>query len=228
MPEILNNISPTWYSLTMILAILLSAYYWINTARTDNQLARIYICALACAFVGAKLAYLFSEGWLFTGEDKWLHWLSGKSITGALLGGFLGVEVFKKIFAYQKITGDRFAMVVPLSIILGRLGCLTQGCCLGITCQLPGGLERWPAVPMEIFFNISSIGLFLWLRKQKLQTYQHFHIYLMAYGGFRFSHEFLRATQKPFLGLSGYQIISLVILAVGLTAYLKRRNYLTQ
>jgi phosphatidylglycerol---prolipoprotein diacylglyceryl transferase len=33
-------------------------------------------------------------------------------------------------------------------------------------------------------------------------------MYLIAYGICRFFHEFLRATPKPFLGISGYQIIA--------------------
>ncbi len=226
MLEILDKISANWYSLTMLLAILLSAYYWINTARADSQLTLIYICALTCAFIGAKIAYLFAEGWMHTSEDKWLHWLSGKSITGALIGGFLGVEVFKKILNYHKITGDRFALIVPFSIILGRLGCLTQGCCSGIPYHLPGGLEKWPAVPIEILFNIISIAIFLSLRTKKLQTYQHFHLYLIGYGGFRFFHEFLRSTPKPFFGFSGYQVIALGILSIGLIFYLKRHQHL--
>ena len=70
MPEILQHASPNWYSLTMLLAILLSAYYWINSAREDSHLSLVYICALACAFIGVKIAYLISEGWMHTGDDR--------------------------------------------------------------------------------------------------------------------------------------------------------------
>jgi len=228
MPEILQNTSPSWYSLTMLLAIMLSAYYWIKMSRSDGQLPLIYFCALGCAFLGAKIAYLVSEGWLHTGDDRWIHWLSGKSITGALLGGYVGVEVFKKWLGYQRITGDRFALIVPLSIILGRLGCLIQGCCQGIICQLPAGITRWPAVPVEVGFNFAAILAFAWMRWKKIQTWQHFHLYLIGYGIFRFLHEFLRATPKPFAGLSGYQLIATLTAVIGLLAYFKRRQKLAQ
>ncbi|MBK1829690.1 prolipoprotein diacylglyceryl transferase [Verrucomicrobiaceae bacterium R5-34] len=228
MPEILQNTSLSWYSLTMLAAILLSAFYWLQMSRDDALLPKVYFCALACAFVGAKLAYLVSEGWMHTGDDRWLHWLSGKSITGALLGGYLGVEVFKKWFGYRKITGDRFALIVPISIILGRFGCLSQGCCPGIACQLPAGINRWPAVPMEIAFNVAAILVFIWLRRRRSQQWQHFHLYLMAYGLFRFFHEFLRATPKPFAGMSGYQLIALAIALLGGVAYVRRKRTLRQ
>lgn len=35
----------------------------------------------------------------------------------------------------------------------------------------------------------------------------------------RFTHEFLRATPKPFLGLSGYQLIALVTAFAAIMAY---------
>ena len=82
-------------------------------------------------------------------------------------------------------------------------------------------------MPVEIFFNLTCISIFLWLRKKKYFTYQHFHLYLIAYGAFRFLHEFLRATPKPFGGISGYQIISLGILAMGALEFLKRKKHLT-
>ena len=37
---------------------------------------------------------------------------------------------------------------------------------------------------------------------------QHFHLYLIGYGLYRFSHEFQRATPKPFQSVSGYRMIA--------------------
>ena len=60
------------------------------------------------------------------------------------------------------------------------------------------------------------------MRRKHWQTGQHFHLYLIAYGLFRFAHEFLRATPKPFLGLSGYQIIGIATAVAAIVAYRKR------
>ena len=51
---------------------------------------------------------------------------------------------------------------------------------------------------------------------------QHFHLYLIAYGLFRFAHEFLCATPKPFAGLSRYQIIALGTAVAAAVAYHRR------
>lgn len=228
MPLELPSLSFSWYSLTMLLAIVLSAAYWINHSRNDSQLPLIYLFGLGCAFLGAKVSYMISEGWMHIGDDRWLHWMAGKSVTGALIGGFIGVELCKKHLGYQKITGDRFAVIVPIALILGRIGCLSQGCCQGQTYTLFGKLIQWPAVPVEIGFNLIAISLFYQFRRKNQFTYQHFHIYLIAYGTFRFLHEFLRATPKPFGCFSGYQLISLAMIALGIAAYTKRSRKLSK
>lgn len=207
----------------MLIGIVGSAIFWIYRSKNDSLIPIIYLAALTCAFVGAKLVYLFSEGWLIPEqENRLLHWLTGKSVTGALLGGFIGVEGAKKVLGYQKATGDGFAAVLPLTLIVGRLGCLHHGCCQGIPCEL-GSLNRWPSVPVEIAFNLLAFLIFFNFRRFRFLPNQHFHLYLISYGLFRFAHEFLRATPKPFLALSGYQIVALLLAITGLCAFLKRK-----
>ena len=72
---------------------------------------------------------------------------------------------------------------------------------------------------MEILFNLFAFLVVLQLRRARILPGQHFHLYLMAYGLFRFGHEFLRATPKPFGGISGYQLIALLLATAGALAY---------
>lgn len=223
--EELSIPEPSLYSLTMLIGIVGSALFWIRRSKNDPLIPAIYLSALTCAFIGAKLAYLLSEGWLVAASDqRLLHWLTGKSVTGALLGGFIGVEGAKKVLRYRKATGDGFAAVVPLALIIGRLGCLHHGCCGGITCEL-GPLTTWPSVQVEIAFNLLAFLTFYHFRRFRFLPNQHFHLYLISYGLFRFGHEFLRATPKPFLGLSGYQIFALALALVGFVAFRKRQAH---
>ena len=207
------------YALMLLVGIVWGAVYWFRESKKDSRVALIYAAGLAGAFAGAKLAFLFAEGWLhFYGSNRWMIWLSGKSIMGALPGGWLGVEIAKKTLGYRKITGDQFAMLLPVPLILGRIGCLSAGCCGGIACTF--GI--WPSVPVEIGFQVTAM-ICLWvLRRKHCLEGQHFHLYLIAYGLFRFGHEFLRATPKPFFGLSGYQILGLATAGAAGLAYQKR------
>lgn len=205
-----------FYALMLLLGIGLSATYWFRVSKSDGRLPLIYFGGLAGAFIGAKLAYLFAEGWLhFDHPQRWALWLSGKSVMGALPGGWLGVEIAKKAMDYREPTGDRFALILPVPLLLGRLGCLHAGCCQGLA--RPWGV--WPAVPVEIGFQVTMLVVLLFLNVRHLLKGQHFHLYLIAYGLFRFGHEFLRATPKPLLGLSGYQWIALATVCAAAIAW---------
>ena len=220
----------------MLAGIAVSAVFWARLARRDDRLLLVYVVALVGAFLGAKLAYLAAEGWRDFGQpDMWLRLATGKSILGALLGGYGGVELAKRWVGYRSVTGDWFAMIAPLGIILGRIGCWLHGCCLGRACEPRWftlrdgqGIERWPAVPVEILFNAAMLAVFLVLRRQRRLTGQHFHVYLMTYGAFRFAHEILRDTPRWGGFVSGYQLISIALVVFGAWAFQRRAAHASQ
>lgn len=215
----------------MLAGIIASILLWSRMARRDERLVLIYIAALTGAFLGAKLVYLGAEGWLYWRDpNRWVILATGKSITGALLGGYAAVELAKRALKYTSATGDTFAIVAPVGIMFGRIGCMIHGCCLGKVCSsgwfaLPDaqGVPRWPASQMEFLFNLLMLGVALGLRRRKILPGQHFHIYLMAYGVFRFFHEFLRDTPAILGPISGYQIAAVAIFVLGLAGFIRRR-----
>ena len=216
----------------MLAGVVISIVFWLRMARRDDRLILIYLYALAGAFMGAKLVYLASEGWLYWHDkNRWIILATGKSITGALLGGYLAVELAKKHLGYRGVTGDWFAAITPLTLMLGRVGCILQGCCLGRVCETSwyttqdsSGVSRWPAAMVELFFNAIMLLVFFILRRFKKLPGQHFHIYMIAYGIFRFAHEFLRDTPQIAGPISGYQIAALLIALVGGVGYHQRQR----
>ena len=39
----------------------------------------IYLAGIGGGYLGAKIAYLFSEGWLHADDpQRWMYWISGK------------------------------------------------------------------------------------------------------------------------------------------------------
>ncbi len=254
----------TAYGWLMLAGIFASIALWSRVARRDSRLVLIYIAALAGAFFGAKIVYLAAEGWLhWHDENRWVILATGKSITGALLGGYAGVEIAKKFLGYTSATGDWFAIIAPVGIMLGRIGCVLHGCCLGRVCDAAWftvndahGVARWPAAQAELLFNLLALGGVLLLRgrarhsvRAALETTgdgahgvtrptsntthspsdhllagQHFHLYLIAYGLFRFAHEFLRATPQVLGPVSGYQIAALCVAGLGAIGFWLRRT----
>jgi phosphatidylglycerol:prolipoprotein diacylglycerol transferase len=223
------------YGWLMLAGILVSIILWSRMAQGDERLLLIYLAALAGAFLGAKLVYLGAEGWLHWHDaNRWLVLATGKSITGALFGGYAAVEIAKRLLGYKAATGDWFAIIVPLSIMLGRVGCVLQGCCLGRACEASwftvndvAGVARWPAAQVELLFNGLAFGAILLLRRTNILPGQHFHLYLVAYGLFRFAHEFLRATPQILGPISGYQIAALGLVGLGTVRFVQRQRQMS-
>lgn len=225
-------LSGSAYGWLMLAGIAVSVVFWARLARRDEKLILIYVAALVGAFLGAKLAYLIAEGWMDFGQpNMWWRLATGKSILGALFGGYVAVELAKKWGGYRGVTGDWFALIAPVAITIGRVGCLLHGCCLGRACEESwftlrdgAGVQRWPAVPMEILFNLVMIAVFYVLRRRGKLVGQHFHVYLISYGLFRFAHEFLRDTPRVEEGMSGYHLLALGLAAFGVAAFVRRRT----
>ncbi|MBL9181035.1 MAG: prolipoprotein diacylglyceryl transferase [Verrucomicrobiaceae bacterium] len=207
------------YALAMSGGILIGAIAWHRRHRGRPEMLVIYIGALVGAFAGAKLAYLFAEGWLdWPRVDRWLRIATGKSVLGGLLGGYAGVELAKKLVGHKTSTGDCFALIVPLGLALGRVGCFFHGCCVGksgyagVFATREG---RWPAPMIEGAFQLTMLVLMFELRRRGLLRDRLIFLYFAAYGLFRFLHEFMRETPEMAWGISGYQIIALVLAGIG-------------
>lgn len=220
------------YSVLSAIALLSAAVFWSRSSHTDPRLLPLFAAALGGAILGAKLGFIAAEGLsLWRASGNLADLLAGKTIVGGLIGGYLGVELMKKALNYQRVTGDLFACVVPASIALGRVGCIAAGCCLGKVCPLSWytildvhAQARWPAAPVELLFNLICIGAFWSLRRRKLLCGQHFHLYMISYGLFRFLHEFMREVPTGAYGLSGYQYQAAILFIVGSFGFFARRS----
>jgi phosphatidylglycerol:prolipoprotein diacylglycerol transferase len=224
------------YGWLMLAGICLSVLFWWRLAKRDSRLLVIYFGALGGAFLGAKIVYLLSEGWMhWHDQNRWIQLATGKTITGGLLGGYAGVEIAKSFVGYTGVTGDWFAVIAPVTIILGRVGCWFHGCCRGVVCAESwytlgdaAGVARWPSVPMEILFNLVALAIVLLLRNLRLFPGQHFHFYLISYGVFRFFHEFMREGPHLIGSITGYQLAALTVAALGIAGFVKRQKKMSR
>ncbi len=220
------------YRWTMLGAIVLSAGLFFLRTRRDPHLLVVYVGALGGAFIGAKLAYLFAEGAVaWPSPQRWLLLATGKSVVGGILGGYAGVELMKRLIDHTESTGDLFAPLIPPGIALGRVGCVLHGCCLGQpmagswwTVADRAGTPRWPSSQVELVFQLFMLAVTLWLLKKPQWQGRVFFLYLACYGAFRFVHEWLRDTPKWLGLLSGYQVLALAMLLIGVVKLVDGRR----
>lgn len=214
----------TVYALLSIAAIAVSAIVWDRffggTGRRDPRMLAVFLAALLGAFLGAKLAFLVAEGWHH--RDNLVALLSGRSVTGALIGGTVAVEFAKWWLRIGVATGDAFAVTVPMAIAIGRIGCVSAGCCQGVECEPAWwtvedvhGHSRVPSAQLELIFNLAFLGWALVAASRGWCRSQRFNIYLISYGVFRFAHEYWRDDHRWFEAFGGYHAAALAIVVLG-------------
>ena len=216
--------------LSVLIALAFPVAKHIRVGRLRRQYYFLQGVTLLGAVAGAKLSVLIGDyHWPWVAVNDWGNVLwSGRSITGALIFGFLCAELAKPLIGYPMPPNDHFAALLPFTVATGRVGCLITGCCRGLPydgwCAIRGvdGIMRYPTQLIEIIFQLAIGVLLLVMVKRGWLFGRLFSLYLIAYGVFRFLTEFIRDTPKYFGNYSGYQMLSLMMIALGAAFLLKR------
>ena len=190
----------------------------------QRQLLRV--AALAGAVLGAWLLQLPADllGWHAPpppGQLGDATPLGGRTVLGGLLGGWLAVELAKRLGGVTVATGGDFALPLALALCCGRLGCLTAGCCAGSVCEAAwyatvdaAGTPRWPVQLLEaLFHGTAAVGL-AWAARTRRWPTLRLVAYLTSYAGLRFLLEFWRQHPPVALGLSWHQWLAIGLFAL--------------
>ena len=223
------------YAISVGVAVALALLFPVTKHLRGGERRSYYTLqtiTLVGAVVGAKLSVLLGDyDWPFVPMRDWHQILvSGRSVTGALILGFLAAETAKPLLGYRLPPNDRFATLLPFSCAIGRVGCLLTGCCRGSRGTARGRSPTRTASPAirrrpTSSCSSSAVGLtFLALLRRGRLHGRLFSVYLIAYGAFRFAIEFVRETPKTWGPISPYQGLSLVMIALG-TAFLVKRTF---
>jgi prolipoprotein diacylglyceryltransferase len=165
---------------------------------------------------------------------------SGKSIIGALAGGYLAIVLAKRWFGYTRSTGDCYVLAIPVATAIGRVGCFLSELPLGTPTSLPWGIAASPEAaaafascpgctsPMhpsmlyEILFNLLAIAVIVRYRDRVPVRGDALKLYLLAAGVFRFLVEFVRGNEPQALGLTGPQWVLIPLVALLLAHFVRQ------
>jgi len=198
--------------------------------------------------VGARLLFVLID-W-----DSYRHapnfplntlqvWQGGLSFHGGLFGGIgalFGYCLLKRMSVLK--VADLFAPSVMIAYVIGRLGCLLNGCCYGAPTTMPWGIRFQddgvltpPSHPTQLYASLLSLifvaGL-LWLERRRAYYGQISCWYILLAATERFLMEIWRAGTTsdvvrvgPIHFLTDVQWLCLVMAAVALAgmAVLRRR-----
>src|SRR5437764_1047044 len=176
-------------------------------------------------------ALIFGAGmgaFAFGTANMWLSNQPGlaRSIEGAVAGGILAVELYKRSAGVRGRTGARFALPLAVGVAVGRIGCFFAGLddfTYGTPTMLPwghdfgDGLRRHPVQLYEALSMAAMLVVLLWRLKRRDPFWlaNGFYIVVGWYGLQRSAWEFL----KPYATLAGpFNVFHLVCLGLVLYA----------
>lgn len=196
----------------------------------DERIVLISIAALGGAVLGARmlLAWENVDFWtahLGRAPLSWIIENSGKSLIGAIAGGWTAIALAKRALGYRRSTGDAYAFALPIGVALGRVGCFLSELPLGKPTDLPWGvtvdraaaaafpycpdcdLPMHPTMLYEIGFNVLAIAVMWRVRHRFVVQGDLVRAYLLAAGTFRFLVEFIRTSPPQVGGLTAPQLM---------------------
>jgi len=238
------------YGFFVALAILLSTSFiqhQLSKSISEEVVNRLIFKAILYGFIGAKVVNIL-EHW--KEYYRYLSSLDPKTIVGLLTSGYsfwgvlAGIGIYIYLFC-KKSKGNNIDCNTLLDIIatgtllglsIGKLGCLSAGCCYGKVCHywfaikftnpLSAAPLNVPLWPVQLIESIGYFVLFLssyLLRKIGIHT---FGFSLASYCLFRFLIEFIRATTPIIftihnLSITWIQIACLLLLPISIYILLK-------
>jgi prolipoprotein diacylglyceryltransferase len=125
----------------------------------------------------------------------------GKTIVGGLLGGWIAVELTKRVRHIHSRTGDLFAIPLCLGIAIGRIGCLLAGLAddtYGTPTSLPwavdfgDGVPRHPTQLYEILFLAALAFVLHRYNSRPHPEGATFRLFLAAYLTWRLLIDFIK------------------------------------
>jgi phosphatidylglycerol---prolipoprotein diacylglyceryl transferase len=226
-----------YYGVILALAIVLA--YWLAAFRAPQyglnaaQLDRVLLVLVVSGFVGARLYHVLSEFGYYQHHflQTFAVWQGGLSIFGALLGGVIGLWLWRSKLGHQPFFHllDWLAPSLLLGQVIGRLGNWFNYELFGYPTSLPWKMlvpEQFR--PLEFLTNaffhplflyealLSAIFLVILLKVKRLRFRPGslFFSYLFLYNAGRF---FLESLRPDSVFISVVRFNALVSAALALT-----------
>jgi phosphatidylglycerol:prolipoprotein diacylglycerol transferase len=223
-----------WYGIMVVLAVIaILAISLLEAKRLGVDGDHIYSLAVWAVIGGV----LFSR--VVHVIDKWDYYLKnpgqilsfeGLGVYGAVIGVIVAVVVYclvKKLSIW--LMADIISPGALVGMAIGRIGCVFNGCCYGLTTSLPWEVEYTcpesyaplgvPLHPTQMYHIIWNLAAFavLWLLCRRLKPQGSvFLIYLAFYAAGDLLIRLVRDGEPFLFGLQQAQVIGIVMLLITL------------
>ena len=256
-PKILDLGPVTIHTYGLLLAVAFIAGIWI-TSRNARRSGinpdltwNLGLVVIFSALVGAKLLLLISDFGYYSQNWREIFSLSTLRSVGVYYGGLLLALAAAAWFLVKKrmpawTVADAAAPGIALGQAIGRLGCLSAGCCYGKPTRMPWGITftreyaydnvgvplHTPLHPTQLYESLATFALFLYLMWRLRGRHMKGQIlleYLFLYSVLRFVIEFFRNDERGFvfyglLSTSQFIAVLTILGSVAVFCLLRQRS----
>lgn len=182
----------------------------------------VVTAAVVGAVIGSRLLFWAEDpAKLLVDVRTSLTALGGKTIVGALLGGWIAVELEKRRIGIRQPTGDLFVVPLAIGIAIGRIGCFLTGLedgTYGTATSMPWGMDVGDGVrrhPTALYESLFVIALAYALSRVhgRLPRGALFKLFMGGYLLFRLAVDFVKPDARMALGMSSIQWACIAALA---------------
>ncbi len=133
------------------------------------------VWGLIFAIIGSKLLTLAPGEFFARIKAGSILSVHEKVYIGWLIGGMIGIKIFRKILGFKFDLFDIFAFALPAGFALMRIGCLFGGCCFGKPTNLPWAIvyaQNSPCYDYHLYNNLLKLNATISLPVHPAQVYE--------------------------------------------------------
>ena len=146
-----------FYQITVIVSFVLFMAIGIRKKYPLHHWALIYLSTVIFASIGVRLMTFDVSEWTVFLQHFQLPETAGKTSLGAILGVVIGVFFAQKALGTKYRALDAFGFLIPVVMILQRLGCTSAGCCFGKPVSNGLGIAYTEQYPIHSYHSITGV-----------------------------------------------------------------------
>ncbi|WP_237036460.1 prolipoprotein diacylglyceryl transferase [Mediannikoviicoccus vaginalis] len=226
-----------WYAILITTGIILGLYFVSKLAdykNLDKEMpSDLLLWVLVPAILGARLYYVIFSWDYYSKNPSEIIMIrnGGLAIYGGLLTAFLITYIYskKKKIPFLTIL-DIFAPGIALGQAIGRWGNFINKEAYGRATDLPWAIiiDGQKVHPTFLYESLGDFVIFIVLynlcKKNRNKEGTIISLYFILYGILRFFVEGLRTDSLYFLGMRVSQLVSLVLVVIGVVICIKNKK----
>ena len=230
------SIEVRWYGILISLGMILGLYIAYKESKRQgynpDDIVDLALWCIPAALIGARAYYVAFQWEYYKGNI--LKMINTREGGLAIHGGLIAAVIVGYFFVKKKKipfwkTADIVAPSIALGQAIGRWGNYMNGEAHGGPTNLPWGImiEGIKVHPTFLYESLWAFGIFLFLiyyRKNKRFDGELFILYAVIYSVGRFWIEGLRTDSLMFVGIRVAQLVSLLVVCIGLFLFYKLRK----